>query len=78
MSRPRAQAGAQRAGAPGRSAAGTVGQPPRRAPYDDVAVAVPVTVPYVRYSIRAAHWFIARALAELLQRAQLQKSQVDG
>ena len=34
----------------------------RIAGYDGVAVAVPVTVPYVRYSIRGAHWFVgARA-----------------
>jgi len=27
-----------------------------------VAVAVPVTVPYVRYSIRSAYWFLGQAL----------------
>jgi acetyl-CoA acetyltransferase len=37
-----------------------------------------VTVPYVRYSIKSAHWFIARALKALLERAGLQKSEVDG
>ena len=46
--------------------------------YQGVAVAVPVTVPYVRYSIRSAHWFIAKALRSLLERAGLQKAQVDG
>ncbi|HTL93398.1 MAG TPA: hypothetical protein VL176_13690, partial [Steroidobacteraceae bacterium] len=46
--------------------------------YEGVAVAVPVTVPYVRYSIRSAHWFIARALRALLEGAGLQKAQVDG
>jgi acetyl-CoA acetyltransferase len=46
--------------------------------YDDVAVAVPVTVPYERYSIRAAHWFVARALSMLLERSGLDKSAVDG
>ncbi len=50
----------------------------RRLGYDDVVVAAPVTVPYVRYSIRAAHWFVARALAGLLQRAGLAKQAVDG
>ena len=30
----------------------------RRLSYEGVAVAVPVTVPYVRYSTRSAHWFI--------------------
>ena len=49
-----------------------------RAGYEGVAVAVPVTVPYVRYSIRGAHWFIARALAALIKGAGLQKSEVDG
>ena len=41
-----------------------------RAPYDDVVLAAPVTVPYVRYSIRSAHWFLGRALAALLAAAQ--------
>ena len=43
-----------------------------------MAVAVPVTVPYVRYSIKSAHWFIARALAALLQGAGLAKDAIDG
>ena len=46
--------------------------------YEGVAVAVPVTVPYVRYSIRAAHWWLARALAELLKQSGLKKDDVDG
>jgi acetyl-CoA acetyltransferase len=46
--------------------------------YDDVAVLVPVTVPYERYSIRAAHWFVARALALALARSGLDKSEIDG
>ena len=37
-----------------------------RAGYDDIAVAVPVTVPYERHSIRGAHWWLARALAALI------------
>ena len=49
-----------------------------RMPYDGVAVAVPVTVPYVRYSIRAAHWWLARALSALLEGAGLAKEDVDG
>ena len=36
--------------------------PARRQGYEGVAVAVPVTVPYVRYSTRSAHWFIGQAL----------------
>ena len=43
-----------------------------------MAVAVPVTVPYVRYSIRAAHWWLARCLADLLKFAGLKKEELDG
>jgi acetyl-CoA acetyltransferase len=39
---------------------------------------VPVTVPYVRYSIRAAHWWLARALAEIISRSGLKKDDIDG
>jgi acetyl-CoA acetyltransferase len=46
--------------------------------YEGVAVAVPVTVPYVRYSIRSAHWWLARALAELLKKSGLEKDNIDG
>ncbi|MGQ0655081.1 MAG: thiolase family protein [Betaproteobacteria bacterium] len=46
--------------------------------YEGVALAVPVTVPYVRYSIRAAHWWLARALSALLRGAKLRKEDVDG
>jgi acetyl-CoA acetyltransferase len=49
-----------------------------RAAYDDVVVAAPVTVPYVRYSIRGAHWFLAAGLADLLKRAGLAKDKLDG
>jgi acetyl-CoA acetyltransferase len=49
-----------------------------RAAYDDVVVAAPVTVPYVRYSIRGAHWFLAAALAALIKRAGIKKDQLDG
>jgi acetyl-CoA acetyltransferase len=43
-----------------------------------VVVAVPVTVPYVRYSIRAAHWWHARALSLLLKESGLGKDEIDG
>ena len=46
--------------------------------YQGVAVAVPVTVPYVRYSIRAAHWWLARALSSLLEKSGLSKESIDG
>src|SRR3954466_10727558 len=49
-----------------------------RRSYEGVAVAVPVTVPYVRYSIRSAHWWLARALASLLSASTLKKDDIDG
>src|SRR5579863_749514 len=49
-----------------------------RAAYDDVVVTCPVTVPYVRYSIRGAHWFLAGALAQLLKTSGLAKDKLDG
>jgi acetyl-CoA acetyltransferase len=48
------------------------------ADYAGVALAVPVTVPYRRYSIRSAHWFLARALAALIEGARIPKEAVDG
>jgi acetyl-CoA acetyltransferase len=47
-------------------------------PYDGVVLAVPVSVPYVRHSIRSAHWWLARALSKLLEISSLRKEQVDG
>ena len=49
-----------------------------RQPYEGVAVAAPVTIPYARYSIRAAHWWLARAFAALLRQSNLKKEEVDG
>ena len=46
--------------------------------YEGVAVAVPVTVPYLRYSTRGAHWFIGQALKGLLDASGLAKEQIDG
>jgi acetyl-CoA acetyltransferase len=43
-----------------------------------VVLAAPVTVPYVRYSIRAAHWWLARAFKKLLESSSLKKDDVDG
>src|SRR5271154_3580880 len=51
---------------------------PAPAGYDDVVLAAPVTVPYVRYSIRSAHWFLGRALAGLIAAAKIPKSRIDG
>jgi acyl-CoA synthetase (AMP-forming)/AMP-acid ligase II/acetyl-CoA acetyltransferase len=50
----------------------------KRMGYEGVVVAAPVTVPYVRYSIRSAHWWLARALALLLQESKLKKEEIDG
>ncbi len=50
----------------------------RRKAYDGVALAAPVTVPDVRYSIRAAHWWLARGFSEILNRARLKKEDIDG
>jgi len=52
-------------------------EPPRKT-YDGVALAAPVTVPYVRYSIRAAHWWLARVFSEILRTAHLEKDDIDG
>ena len=44
----------------------------------NAVVAVPVTIPYSRFSTHGAHWFAARALAELLEKSRLDKSAIDG
>jgi acetyl-CoA acetyltransferase len=49
-----------------------------RKSYDGVAVAVPVTVPYRRYSINSAHWWIGRAVRDVVTRAGLRPSDIDG
>ncbi len=46
--------------------------------YEGVAVAVPVTVPYVRYSTRSAHWFLGQALQALVKQSGVPKDQIDG
>ena len=49
-----------------------------RLSYEGVAVAVPVTVPYVRYSTRGAHWFIGQAIEALVEASGVPKEQIDG
>ncbi len=44
----------------------------------NAVVTVPVTIPYSRFSTHGAHWFAARALAELLKGSHLDKSAIDG
>ena len=41
-------------------------------------LAAPVTVPYVRFSTRGAHWFLGRALAQILTTAKIPKERIDG
>lgn len=49
-----------------------------RQSYDGVVAAVPVTVPYERYSTHAAHWWLGHALAALIRGAGLAKADIDG
>lgn len=46
--------------------------------HEGVALVAPVTVPYVRYSEHGAPWFIGKALSAMLQKAGLDKSEIDG
>ena len=61
--------------------AGRLAQEPaigRRQSYAGVAVTVPVTVPYVRYSTHGAHHFIGQALRALVEGAGIAKEAIDG
>lgn len=46
--------------------------------YDGIVAALPVSVPYQRYSTHAAHWWLGRALGALVRGAGLRKEEVDG
>lgn len=50
----------------------------KRQSYEGVAVTVPVTVAYERYSTRGAHWFLGQALRALVQESGIAKEQIDG
>ncbi|NYT82118.1 thiolase family protein [Alcaligenaceae bacterium] len=50
----------------------------RRLSYDGVVAAAPITVPYVRYSVESAHWWLGRALRALVQNAGIEKRDIDG
>ena len=50
----------------------------KRQTYDNVAVAVPVTVPYARFSDQSAHWWIGRALRGLVTKAGIRPADIDG
>ena len=50
----------------------------KRAAYDGVAVAVPVTVPYRRYATEGAHWFVGAAMDALVAGSGIPKERIDG
>ena len=50
----------------------------KRLNYDGIVLTAPVTIPYVRYSTKAAHWWIARALAETLKTAAIAPRDLTG
>ncbi|RIV82595.1 thiolase family protein [Aurantiacibacter xanthus] len=50
----------------------------RPAPYDNVAVCAPVTVPYQRFSNETAHWWAGAALRQLRDTMGLTPRDVDG
>jgi len=50
----------------------------QRKGYEGVALTVPVTVPYERYSIHGAHWYVGQAVHALVQGSGLTKAQIDG
>lgn len=52
--------------------------PRARRGYDGIVAAVPVTIPYERHSTESAHWWIARALGDLLRGAGITSADVDG
>ncbi|HEU5018553.1 MAG TPA: thiolase family protein [Pseudolabrys sp.] len=49
-----------------------------RLSYDRVVACAPVTIPYRRYSIDTAHWWIGRALHDLTRTAKIRPQDVDG
>jgi len=53
-------------------------KPSTRKAYDGVVACLPVTIPYRRYSTNSAHWWIGRALRELIKRAGLKPADIDG
>lgn len=50
----------------------------RRQGYDGVVLAVPVTVPYERFSIHGAHRFFGRLMRGLVEQSGLPKERIDG
>jgi acetyl-CoA acetyltransferase len=50
----------------------------KRRGYDGVVLCAPVSVPYRRYSVDSAHWWIGRALHGLTRKAGLRPADIDG
>jgi acetyl-CoA acetyltransferase len=50
----------------------------KRRGYDGVAVCAPISVPYRRYSVDSAHWWVGRALSAMTQRTGLKPTDLDG
>ena len=50
----------------------------QRQSYDSVVAAVPVSVPYQRFTPDPAHWWLARALGDLVGKAGLRPADIDG
>lgn len=50
----------------------------KRQNYEGVAIAAPFSMPYQRYSIETAHWWIAKALRGSLDSAGLRPAELDG
>lgn len=50
----------------------------QRRGYDGVVAALPVTIPYRRYSVNSAHWWIGRALRALVDGAKIRPADLDG
>jgi acetyl-CoA acetyltransferase len=55
-----------------------MGDRARRTAYDGVVAVAPVTVPYRRYSINSAHWWIGRAVHDVLAKSGLKRTDIDG
>ncbi len=49
-----------------------------RAGYEGIVAAAAVTVPYQRYSINSAHWWLGKALGALVREAGIAKHEIDG
>lgn len=50
----------------------------QRLGYDGIVVTTPVTVPYVRYAIQSAHWWLGQALGALIRESGVAKQNIDG